>query len=191
MLSGVQPMAGRLGRCDNQQMDRIPLRFHGGETCYPLESNHDSPLNKTGQVCHELVWALSPPMHRQPIHTHNVPFPAYLPFLSTVVSLTFKASRSPFLTIPVFLSLSPSLWSFLLNCEDWEERVRGMWEKKSSGSWEGVMAGCLSGSQGWESMAWHRERRAEVKKDMKPLQQQEKESGKPLSFPLFQRLLKE
>lgn len=150
MLSGVQPMAGRLG--NNQQMGRIPLRFDGGEACCFPESNHDSPLNKTGQVCHELVWASSPPMHRQTIHTHYFSFPAYLPFLSTFVTLTFKASLAPFLTISVLLSLSPSLWSFPLNCEDWEERVRGTWEKKKLG----IMGRCDGGmSVGISGMKEH------------------------------------
>lgn len=55
MLSGVQPVAGRVGGCDNQQMDRICLRFDGGETQCLLEKNHILQINNMGQACHELV----------------------------------------------------------------------------------------------------------------------------------------
>lgn len=156
ILSGVQPW-GQLGRCDNQQMDRIPLRFDGEVTSCLLEKNHDLQIDRTGQVCHEPVRALpSPPIHRQINDTHiSFPVSLLLPFSSTFITLTFKSPPPLFLSIPVLLSPSPSLWSFLLSCEDWEEYIPGKWEN-ILGSWEGVMAGCLSRSQGWGD--WHIEK---------------------------------
>lgn len=55
MSLSVQPLACQFGRCDNQQMDRITLRFDGGDTRTHLGSNQDGKVNKMGHVCHELV----------------------------------------------------------------------------------------------------------------------------------------
>lgn len=55
MSLSVQPLAGKFGRCDNQQMDRITLRFDGGDTRTRLGSNQNRKVNKMGHVCHEPV----------------------------------------------------------------------------------------------------------------------------------------
>lgn len=107
------------------KMDRFPIN---------IENIHEQQINKTGQVYREIFEF--PYVEKLYI---SLLLSLFLSSPPTLIILTFKASPLLFSLSKSFY-LSPSLWLFLLSCEDWEERVWGMWEK-NSGSWEGVMAG--------------------------------------------------
>lgn len=107
------------------KMDILPIN---------IENIHEQQINKTGQVYREIFEF----PYVQKLYI-SLLLSLFLRSTPTLIILTFKVLPLLFSLSKSFY-LSPSLWLFLLSCEDWEERVWGMWEK-NSGSWEGVMAG--------------------------------------------------